>query len=92
MSNALAQELDRALQREFAFRREGEWYRKGKCPECHKKELYVHAEKPFVLKCGRLNRCGYEKSVKSYFPEIFDDWSKRFKATEADPGSETTLA
>ena len=87
MSNALAQELDRALQREFAFRREGEWYRKGKCPECHKKELYVHAEKPFVLKCGRLNRCGYEKSVKSYFPEIFDDWSKRFKATEADPNA-----
>lgn len=87
MSTALAQELDRALQREFAFKREGEWYRKGKCPECHKKELYVHADKPFVLRCGRLNRCGFEKSVKAYFPEIFDDWSKRFKSTDADPNA-----
>lgn len=87
MSSSLAQELNSALMREFAFKREGEWYRKGKCPECQKKELYVHADKPFVLKCGRLNRCGYEKSVKAYFPEIFDDWSKRFKATDADPNA-----
>ncbi len=87
MSNSLATELDNALRREFAFRREGEWYRKGKCPDCLKKELYVHAVTPKVLKCGRLNRCGYEKSVKAYFPEIFDDWSKRFKTTEADPNA-----
>lgn len=87
MSNSLAKELDSALTREFAFKREGEWYRKGKCPECHKKELYTHAEKPRVLKCGRLNHCGYERSVREYFPDIFDDWSKRFKATEANPSA-----
>lgn len=87
MSQTLAQELDSALQREFAFRREGEWYRKGKCPGCHKKELYVHADKPRVLKCGRLNRCGYEKPVREYFPELFDHWSKRFKSTDADPNA-----
>lgn len=87
MSNTLAQELDKALLDEFAFKREDEWYRKGKCPQCHKKELYTHASNPIVLKCSRLNRCGFEKSVRAYFPEIFDSWSKRFKTTEAEPNA-----
>lgn len=85
MDNSLKTELHSALMREFNFARSGDWLRKGRCPDCGKKELYTHAVTPKVLKCGRLNRCGYEKSVKEYFPEIFDDWSKRFKATEADP-------
>ena len=92
MSKTLAQELRDALMQEFKFTPEREWLRKGRCPECGKRELFTHAETPRVLKCGRLNRCGYEKSVKSYFPEIFDDWSKRFKATEADPHELTPFA
>ena len=85
MSKTLAQELRDALMQEFKFTPEREWLRKGRCPECGKRELFTHAETPRVLKCGRLNKCGYEKSVREYFPDIFNDWSKRFKATEADP-------
>ncbi len=87
MNSAIQKELLTALDREFSFRKEGEWLRKGKCPECGKKELYTHGSSPKVLKCGRLNRCGYERSVRDYFPEIFDDWSKRFKQTERDPNA-----
>lgn len=87
MDNSLKTELLSALRREFNFSVEGEWLRKGRCPDCGKKELFTHGQTPKVLKCGRLTRCGYERSVKDYFPEIFDDWSKRFKATERDPNA-----
>lgn len=87
MAISLDQELKAALMRDFAFKREGDWLRKGKCPDCAKRELFTHAENPKLLKCGRLNRCGYEKSVREYYPEIFTDWSKRFQQTETDPNA-----
>lgn len=87
MQDSLKSELLKALHREFAFEVQGDWLRKGKCPGCGKKELFTHGTSPHMLKCGRLNRCGYESSVRDYFPEIFDDWSKRFTATEADPSA-----
>lgn len=85
MQSPLQKELLSALQRDFAFRKEGDWLRKGKCPDCGKKELYTHAVTPRTLKCGRMNKCGFDRSVKDWYPEIFDDWSKRFKTTEVDP-------
>lgn len=87
MSTSLKQEVIAALMRDFAFKREGQWLRKGKCPDCGKKELYTHGEEPKVLKCGRLDRCGYEQSIRSYYPEIFTDWSKRYAATPKDPNA-----
>ena len=87
MDHSLQSELLSALTREFAFQTEGEWLRKGRCPDCGKKELYAHGITPRMLKCGRLNRCGFEQSVRDYFPEIFDDWSKRFRSTESDPNA-----
>ena len=36
------------------------------------KELFTHAETPRVVKCGRLNKCGYEEHVK----EICEDLLK----------------
>lgn len=87
MAISLDQELKAALMRDFSFKREGDWLRKGKCPDCAKRELFTHAENPKLLKCGRLNRCGYEKSVREYYPEIFTDWSKRFQQTETDPNA-----
>lgn len=87
MSTNLKQEVIAALMRDFAFKREGQWLRKGKCPDCGKKELYTHAEDPKVMKCGRLDRCGYEHSIRAYYPELFTDWSKRYKATPVDPNA-----
>ncbi len=62
----------------YGFRERSGWLRRGLCPACGKKELYTNAEHPWVLRCGRLNNCGYEGHVKDLFPEIFDNWSKRF--------------
>lgn len=66
---------------EFGFKEEGtgpeRWLRKGVCPACGKRELYTKAEHPWVLRCGRLNNCGYESHVKDLYADLFSDWSKR---------------
>jgi hypothetical protein len=77
----------KALEANFTFRRSGEWLRGGKCPQCGKKEVYTHAESPRVLKCSRLGRCGWEAHVKELYPEIFDNWSDRYRTTESDPNA-----
>ncbi|OZI26831.1 bifunctional DNA primase/helicase [Bordetella genomosp. 9] len=62
----------------YGFKERAGWLRQGLCPACHKKELYTNAEHPWVLRCGRLNNCGWEGHVKELFPDIFDHWSKRY--------------
>ncbi|MGB6113522.1 MAG: toprim domain-containing protein [Comamonas sp.] len=57
------------------------WLRGGKCPSCGKKELYINAEHPWVLRCGRLNNCGYEGHVKELYQDLFENWSERYKTT-----------
>lgn len=65
---------------EFNFKHEkSSFLRGGVCPQCHKRELYISVERPWILRCGRLNNCGYQEHVKQLFPELFNDWSKRYK-------------
>ncbi|MHA3059653.1 hypothetical protein ACX1N5_01515 [Acinetobacter sp. ANC 4636] len=47
--------IDERLNQLFSFKREGDWYRQGVCPQCSKKELYTHAINPRIVKCGRLS-------------------------------------
>ena len=35
-------------------------------------------DSPWVLRCGRLNNCGYEGHVKDLYADIFDNWSARY--------------
>jgi hypothetical protein len=84
----LLNELLPRLKRDFGFSEKGDWLREGKCPECNaKKSLYTHADHPWVLRCGRLDSCGAEISVKQSYPDIFDDWSKRHKPTPEKPNA-----
>lgn len=68
---------------EFRFKDKGTFLRGGECPNCHKKELFTHAERPWVVRCGRLNKCGYEAHVKDLYPHLFEDWSQRTAAQRA---------
>ena len=68
---------------EFNFKRKGKWLREGTCPGCGKKELYTHADSPWLLKCGRLNNCGFEAHVKELYPDLFDNWSSRYPVVPA---------
>lgn len=68
----------------FEFQDSGNYLTKGVCPNCGKKELFISKEKPFVLKCNRLNQCGYQESVREALPELFEDLSKRYPPTEGN--------
>lgn len=88
MRDDLLREVTARLKRDYSFKEQGTYLRDGKCPECNdKRSLYTSAEKPWVIRCGKLNKCGWEERTKQLYPDIFDDWSKRHKATERDPNA-----
>ncbi|VXC80119.1 toprim domain-containing protein [Sphingomonas sp. 8AM] len=73
------------LLNDYKFKESGKYLRQGRCPACDKKELYTGFDKPWVLRCGRQNRCGAEFHVKELYPDIFDNWSKRHQQTPQNP-------
>ena len=77
---------DRLL-RDYKFKTVGEWLREGRCPACHKKELFTHAETPWVIKCGRTNKCGHERSTKDLYPEFFEKFNERYKPSPSNPNA-----
>ncbi len=79
--------IDDRLNQLFHFKREGDWYREGICPQCSKKELYTHAINPRIVKCGRLIKCGYEEHVKDICEDLFKDWSEYHPQTDANPNA-----
>lgn len=92
MDQDLHRELLSRLDRDYKFKvKTGQdsvrWLRSGTCPSCSKKELYTNEAKPYVLRCGRLDKCGVEFHVKELYPELFENWSKRYQATEQNPNA-----
>lgn len=78
----------KGLNERFRFRKTGgEWLQEGLCPDCKKWELYCAAKNPKIVRCGRAERCGWEDSVRNLLPDLFEDWSKRFPVTEANPNA-----
>lgn len=83
----LQQRIDDHLQKIFTFKKVGEWYREGRCPQCNKKSCYTNATTPRVVKCNHQNNCGYEEHVKDICEELFKDWSKDFPKTQETPNA-----
>lgn len=71
---------------DFGFKPKGKKLAAGTCPHCKHKELWAFADAPWVVKCNRLNHCGYEAHAKELYPELFESWSERYqKPEEAKP-------
>lgn len=85
MRDEIRSEVIAALIRTYGFKSNKEWLQGGKCPSCGKKEMFAPADKPFFIRCGRANNCGYEVKVKDLFPDIFRNVSERYPATTEDP-------
>ena len=51
---------------------------KIECPSCNQREAFTSADAPWMVKCGRDNRCGAQHHVKDLFPELFESWTERY--------------
>lgn len=75
------------LKGDYQFKDAGEWLRRGKCPSCDARELYVNATAPWAVKCGRENKCGWSASTRDLYPDSFGKFNERFPATTQDPNA-----
>ncbi|ABM28502.1 toprim domain-containing protein [Nitratidesulfovibrio vulgaris] len=66
----------------FRFEDAGKYLRKGQCPGCGKRTLYVLKDKPWVIRCERLNKCGHEVTAREALPDVFADFARRYPPTE----------
>jgi len=87
MRTDILEDIKKRLVSEFKFKAKGEWLQQGKCPSCSAKELYTHGETPWVIKCGRMNKCGYERHAKDLYPELFENFNKRYTPTMENPNA-----
>lgn len=88
MRDDILRELTTKLKADYNFREQGAFLREGKCPECNdKKSVYTPAAAPWILRCGRTEKCGWEGRSQQLYPEIFEDWSKRYKTSKENPNA-----
>lgn len=82
-TDTLLQDIAERLKHEHGFKEVRKHLRNGQCPDCKEKSLWTWAESPWVIKCERLNNCGYEAHAKELYPDLFESWTDRFQAPEA---------
>lgn len=88
MNPSLRQDIVARLTRDYAAVERGPYLQKVECPECGKREAYINADAPWMLKCGRENNCGTQIHVKALFPEFFRSWSERYAPRADQPAHE----
>ncbi|WP_153111521.1 hypothetical protein [Propionivibrio limicola] len=92
MDLEIKREVLARIEREYSFKPKRSadgavWMRGGVCPTCGKKEMYTHQEHPWVLRCGRIAKCGAEIHVKELYSDLFENWGNRFKKTPEAPNA-----
>jgi hypothetical protein len=90
---SLRQDILARFMRDYDAQERGPYLQKVRCPDCGKREAYIAAEAPWMLKCGRENNCGAQIHVKSLFPELFESWTERYAPKQGEkPKSATPVA
>lgn len=87
MKTDILEEVTKRISDDFKFVDAGDYLRKGICKKCGQKEVFTRKEHPWILRCGRFEKCRWEASVKDLYPEIFDSWSKRYPRTDKEPNA-----
>ncbi|RYV04141.1 bifunctional DNA primase/helicase [Shewanella sp. OPT22] len=83
MKPEMHSEILRRLLNDFDFKKQNDDYlQQGICPSCSKRELYTHKNNPWLLRCGRLNKCGKEVHIKELYHDLFESWSERFPSRQ----------
>lgn len=73
-----------SLTRQYGFKEVKGYLRGGKCPSCGETELFTNAAAPWVVRCGRENKCGWSETTRNLFPDAFGRINERFPATTED--------
>ncbi|MBC1089712.1 toprim domain-containing protein [Escherichia coli] len=85
MKHNARKEIINRLIRDYNFKEENNYLRYGVCPQCGKKELFTSLERPYIVHCGRENKCGADLLTKELYPDVFSSWSDRYISTKDDP-------
>ncbi|WP_429503678.1 toprim domain-containing protein [Pseudomonas sp. 2835] len=89
MKEKLRSEVLNRLERDYGLKHMTgtNYMRKGKCPahRCQKNTLYTFHDSPWMLICGRPEKCGHRVHIKDIYDDLFNDWSKTAPATQEDP-------
>ena len=56
-------------------------------PCLQKKELFTRLDQPWVVRCGRENKCGWEGHTKELYPDAFANFNQRFVASQEKPNA-----
>ncbi len=85
MKSDIRKEIINRLIRDYNFKEENNYLRYGVCPQCGKKELFTSLERPYIVHCGRENKCGADLLTKELYPDVFSSWSDRYISTKDEP-------
>ncbi len=89
MQEKLRFEVLRRLESDFGLTHMAgtNYMRKGVCPapNCGKKTLYTFHDSPWMLICGRPEKCGHRVHVKELYSDLFNDWSEQAPSTPENP-------
>jgi len=85
MRDDVATTIRDRLIRDYGMKARGSWLQRGKCPQCGQRELYANAAAPWAVRCGRLNKCGYEDSTRDLYPDAFENLNERYPASSEKP-------
>ncbi|WP_085694554.1 MULTISPECIES: toprim domain-containing protein [unclassified Pseudomonas] len=89
MKEQLRDDVIERLKKEYGLKqRSGAHYmRGGTCPKCRQKTLYTRFDAPWLVICGRPEKCAHTMHVKELYEDLFEDWSKRAPATDQHPNA-----
>jgi len=89
MNRELHHAVTQRLEAEFKFKKssDGRKLKDGECPSCNQKTLWAFAESPWMVRCNRLNNCGWEAHIKELYDDLFNSWSERHPVTPANPNA-----
>lgn len=82
-------EVLRRIESDFGLRHMSgtNYMRKGICPapRCGKNTLFTFHDSPWMLICGRPEKCGHRVHVKELYSDLFNDWSEQAPSTAENP-------
>jgi len=79
ISEPLRSDILRRIVADFGGKEHPPYLQHIACPACGKREAFASLDAPWVILCGRQNKCGQTHHVKELFPDLFEDWTTRFR-------------